>query len=77
MLLTPGEQRTHKITKGEIGAGKCGSPQIAAMLTIKPENWSEALKWKANRLRELDFREREIFGFMEIERVQNKIGVAL
>lgn len=77
LLLTEAEQAKHNITKGEIEAGKSGSPQIAALLTVKPENWSENQKWKADRLRELDFRESEIFGFMEIERIQNRIGAAL
>jgi hypothetical protein len=77
LLLTAEEQKSHNITEDEIEAGKGGSPQIAALLTVRPENWSEQQKWKANELRELDFREREIFGFMEIERVQNEIGVAL
>lgn len=77
LLLTDAEQKKHSITKDEIEAGKQGSPQIAALLTVKPENRSEQQKWKANKLRELDFRESEIFGFMEIERIQNKIGVAL
>lgn len=77
LLLTPEERKKHNIATGEIEAGKQGSPQIAALLTVRPENWSEDQKWKANKLRKLDFREREIFGFMEIERVQNRIGVAL
>lgn len=77
LLLTDEEQKRHNITEREIAAGRQGSPQIAALLTVRPENWSDSQKWKANKLRELDFREIEIFGFMEIERVQNKIGVAL
>lgn len=77
LLLTEAAQKKHNITKDEIEAGMGGSPQIAALLTVKPENWSENQKWKADKLRELDFRESEIFGFMEIERIQNRIGAAL
>lgn len=76
LLLTPEEQKKHNITEDEIEAGKQGSPQIAALLTVRPEDWSESQKWKANKLRELDFREIEIFGFMEIERVQNEVGIS-
>lgn len=71
--LTAEEKLKYKIGKREENAGKNGSPQIAALLTVEPENYSENQKWKVKKLSGLS--KEQIIERMWDERIENNLGL--
>jgi hypothetical protein len=75
--LSHAERRELGITEVDEATGEVGSPELAAMLTVNPHDYSREQMLKADRLELWKRSREELKELLRIERIQNSYGIKL
>lgn len=75
--LSDAKRKELGITEVDEATGEVGSPELAAMLTVNPHDYSKEQTFKAERLELWKRSREELKELLRIEKVQNYYGIKL